>query len=138
MPDSCIVIAAFQDMPEVENNGFKLAFILRIHSLWLEGENTHPGTMGVNRNEGAPLEFLRELPDGIYDQIADPFRYDILCSNLNNTGTASTRSGKQSPEVQVMGKDGIAVFFCVGHNEAVCGSVFAHIRPVDTFKALAG
>ena len=92
-----------------KNNGLELAFILRIHSLGLEGENAHPGTIGINGNESAFFKFFLELPDGLQDQISDRFRYDVLCADLNDTGPTSSPRGKQGAKVQVMGKNDIAV-----------------------------
>jgi hypothetical protein len=98
-----------------------------------EGEDAHPRSIWIYRNEGTLQKFFPELPDGIKNQRSARFRGDILSAYLNDTRSCCTRRCQQGAKIQVMRENNETVFLSVVHDFAIFGGGRANVGPVDTF-----
>ncbi len=61
----------------------------------------------IDRNDSAGLEVLARGMQGIHDKIANRGGKNVLCSDLNDAGSAASLQCQEPCEVKVMGENDI-------------------------------
>jgi hypothetical protein len=95
-----------------------------------QGKNAHPLTALIGNDQGTLIQLIAVAPEKIEHQRTDHLRQHVQAAHLQNTGAIGTREGKHGPEVEIVGKDRIAMGQGPGHQVAIRSAWIAHLGPM--------
>lgn len=77
------------------------------------------GAFWVNCQQCASFQLGTHLPQCRKSHLSSSFRAGVICAELNDTRLAVFAIGQQRAEIQVMGKNDIAIFARIGHDFSI-------------------